>query len=863
MSRYPGAEIAVALLCCTTLDIAHAIQEPAEEAAAQASNEDAPQSARAAPAIHLPVGFEAELLYTVPSDTQGSWVALAKDPKGRIYTSDERGKGLYRVTPAALGDPSAVSVVESVPVDVSGAQGMCWAFNSLYVNVNGQGLWRITDSDGDDQLDNAENLIPLGHGGEHGPHAVLPTEDGEGLYFIAGNHTLPPDFDSSRAPSNWQEDLLLPRLWDARGHAVGKLAPGGWIARCDPNGKNIEIVSNGYRNQYDIALNEENEMFTFDADMEWDIGSPWYRPTRVCHVTSGSEFGWRSGTGKWPTYYEDSLPPVLEIGPGSPTGVVFGTGSKFPERYQRALFVLDWTFGTIYAIHLAPQGATYTGTKEDFAWGKPLAVTDAVVGDDGALYFTVGGRGSQSSLYRIHYNGDESTAPTGPQAADSHAAARAQRRALEELHQGRDPAHVNVAWPALASGDRFVRYAARIAIENQPVESWRERALAETDPRAAAAALLALARQGERDDLPGIAHALEAMLDGDLEESVLLATLRAYAVAFARHGAPSDDVRDRIVARLDPLFPGSSADVNIELARLLTFLGSTTVVPKTLALMRADKPAQLPEWAELIKRNDTYGGPIAKMLADMPPVQDIAYALILHSATDGWTLPLRREYFQFFVDASEHPGGMSYAGFLDNIRTAAAETMTPADRRLLAPLIGQELVVAVPDDVTRPKGPGRVWTVAEAKNVIERPLADGRDESSIDRGENLFHAASCSACHRFNGEGGAIGPDLTTVANRFTAADLLEAMIEPSKVISDQYGAHIVVDREGNIAEGIVVEDGDHVTLYPRDPAEPPLEYERAEVERIVPSKLSQMPDGLIDALNPNELRDLLAFLGY
>ncbi len=65
----------------------------------------------------------------------------------------------------------------------------------------------------------------------------------------------------------------------------------------------------GYRNQYDIALNEDGELFTYDADMEWDFGSPWYRPTRVCHATSGSEFGWRSGTGKWPAYYEDSLPP--------------------------------------------------------------------------------------------------------------------------------------------------------------------------------------------------------------------------------------------------------------------------------------------------------------------------------------------------------------------------------------------------------------------------------------------------------------------------------------------------------------------------------------------------------------------------
>ena len=120
----------------------------------------------------------------------------------------------------------------------------------------------------------------------------------------------------------------------------GILAPGGWIAKTDPDGKNWEIVSVGYRNAYDIAFNADGELFAYDADMEWDMGMPWYRPTRVLHATSGSEFGWRSGTGKWPAYYVDSLPPMLDIGPGSPVGVEFGYGAKFPAKYQKALYLL-------------------------------------------------------------------------------------------------------------------------------------------------------------------------------------------------------------------------------------------------------------------------------------------------------------------------------------------------------------------------------------------------------------------------------------------------------------------------------------------------------------------------------------------
>ena len=117
------------------------------------------------------------------------------------------------------------------------------------------------------------------------------------------------------------------------------------------------------------------------------------------------------GTGKWPAYYVDSLPAVVDVGPGSPVGVTFGYGAKFPAKYQNALFILDWTFGTIYALHFEPAGASYQGVKEEFLSKTPLPLTDAAIGPDGAMYFTVGGRGTQSALYRVIYTGKESTAP--------------------------------------------------------------------------------------------------------------------------------------------------------------------------------------------------------------------------------------------------------------------------------------------------------------------------------------------------------------------------------------------------------------------------------------------------------------------
>ncbi|MGE3778654.1 MAG: heme-binding protein, partial [Pirellulaceae bacterium] len=269
----------------------------------------------------LAPGFRVELLYSVPGTEQGSWVSLAVDPRGRLIVSDQAG-ALYRVE---VGPTPAHTKVERLRVGIGQAHGLLYAFDSLYVTVNGNaaqgsGLYRVRDTDGDDQFDSVQLLRRIEGGGEHGPHAVVLGPDGQSLYVAGGNHTKLPQPERSLVPRNWQEDQLLPRMWDAGGHAVGILAPGGWICRTDPEGREWELVSSGYRNEYDIAFNPSGDLFTYDSDMEWDIGSPWYRPTRVCHATSGSEFGWRSGSGKWPEYYADSLPAAVDIGPGSPTG---------------------------------------------------------------------------------------------------------------------------------------------------------------------------------------------------------------------------------------------------------------------------------------------------------------------------------------------------------------------------------------------------------------------------------------------------------------------------------------------------------------------------------------------------------------
>jgi putative heme-binding domain-containing protein len=129
----------------------------------------------------------------------------------------------------------------------------------------------------------------------------------------------------------------------------------------------------------------------------------------------------------------------------------------------------------------------------------------------------------------------------------------------------------------------------------------------------------------------------------------------------------------------------------------------------------------------------------------------------------------------------------------------------------------------------------------------------------------MFGAANCFACHRFASEGGAFGPDLSGLAGRFSAKDLLESVVDPSKVISDQYQAVVIRTTDGRTVTGRIINlSGDGLTVN-TDMLNPgqggSTSVRKSEVEAMQPSQTSMMPNGLLDTMNQDEVLDLLAFL--
>jgi putative heme-binding domain-containing protein len=222
----------------------------------------------------------------------------------------------------------------------------------------------------------------------------------------------------------------------------------------------------------------------------------------------------------------------------------------------------------------------------------------------------------------------------------------------------------------------------------------------------------------------------------------------------------------------------------------------------------------------------------------------------------GWTAALRERYFRWFVTARQTSGGNSFTGFLDRIRTAALERVPEAQREQFARIgSGDET------DGTRAtaRGPGRQWTTTALLAAAETGM-HGRD---FENGRRMYEAASCLDCHRFAGSGRMGGPDLTAVATRYTLQELAESILEPSRTISDQYRMTELLATDDRVIIGrIVNEDDTSVQVLP-SLLTPDLAVDVAKTDIVErrPSAVSPMPPNLVDALSPEELLDLLAYL--
>ncbi len=489
------------------------------------------------------------------------------------------------------------------------------------------------------------------------------------------------------------------------------------------------------------------------------------------------------------------------------------------------------------------------------------------------MYFITGGRGTQSGLYRVSWVDSTSRiAQEKSERAEKKVAvrARALRRQLESYHGKKDPRAVDFVWPHLGSEDRFISYAARIALEWQDVPLWQERALAETNVNAGLVSLLALARCGGKETQRDLLMALKKFPLDSLSVTQKLEKLRVIELSFIRQGKPEPALAKVAIEKLNRLYPSDNEYLNRELSQLLIYLEAPEVVSKTLALLDKARTQE----------------------------EQIHYVFYLRNLQNGWTLEQRKHYFEWFrylqkegkdeisfhgggayhvwadqtKAAESHPAelvhwfkdagrdygdGASYTKYLKNIRKDAVAALSEQERLALGSLAieGSGWVAYQP---TKDRHFVKEWQMSDLESALPQ-VSHGRNFES---GKAAYNDAQCFMCHRLGNDGGSIGPELTAASSKYSRREILESILEPSKVISEQYQSYTVLQKNGDGATGrIVDENEDKLVVQPNLLSPERVAIRKADVADRQPSKISPMPEGLVNLLTADEILDLLAYI--
>ncbi len=743
----------------------------------------------------LPAGFKAERVRSATAE-EGSWVAMTFDAQGRITLAREK-RGLLRFDPKT----QRIEVIEDTLLE---CRGLLYSDGVLFANANNsKGLYRLRDADGDGRFEEVLEIMHTEGGVGHGRNHFKMGPDGW-LYVVHGNNVLLPKNISSRSPlQNYASDQLLPNPWDGSMFDGNVELPAGHLLRVKPDGSEVQLVVGGLRNALDVAFNKDGELFTFDADMERDVGAAWYVPTRVLHLVPGADYGWRRGTGRYPAWYADTLPSVVDIGLSSPTAVFFGYGAKFPTPFQDALFICDWTYGRIIAVTLKPKGASYSGEQETFMTGRPLNVTDGGIGPDGALWFTTGGRGTQSGLYRVTYHGAQEIAPQ--------AAAASPTREK----------------PALGSADPFARQAARLAAEAQ-VGEWQVGHIREhTHGEEALSRWLVAVRSG-RAELRDAALEMAVRMawqEASLEQQ--LAALRIIGIGVARGGKLTD-----ALAVFEPRFPAQDQRLNWELSKLLIHLQSPTLIAKATTLLKTATTSE-----------------------DL-----LFYPMHLRYLKEGWTLEQRRIVFDALNRAEKMNGASSYFKAIADTRSELTAALSPIEATQLAAVIHLPKPVALLP-TAMPGHSFKEWQLSDLAPRLNE-VSKGR---SFEKAKAALVSTQCVFCHRVSADAtlpaGIVGPDLAEVSSRFNRSDLLMHILQPSVFIDEKFRSTILDVADGKQVVGsLESEDDERVILKPNALSPEVVEVAKAQIKKRQVSATSPMPVGLLNTLKAEQIFDLLAY---
>lgn len=597
-------------------------------------------------------------------------------------------------------------------------------------------------------------------------------------------------------PDGWLYLALGDRGCDARRPEGDRLVlNGGGILRCRPDGSDLHIFSTGLRNIYDIALDDELNVFV--RDNENDGGK---YMIRVCHSFMGADHG-------YPYLYEEhpdeALAPLADLGRGSSAGGAAYLEQAFPAAYQGGLFFCEWGRSVVWYSR-ERKGAGFAAMKEiEFATGAPndpygFRPTDLIVDRNGSLLVTDWADGQRPKrgrgrIYRIQHEGPGAAAYQPP------------TRVLDsESYHARIEAQTEIERRASPGVTDLKRQLARLGVLGRLHAVWL------------------IARAGDN-------KTLFKMAEGDPDPRVRAQAVRAIGDIFdpllLEHRIKAGRGDPKIAKRLAALGRGQDSqvlsEVTVALGRLRwggapEWLKANMGTPDpTLAHAAVQTLRRSRNWPAVLEWLDTLDNsplrPIAlRALAGQAEAESVDG--LIHRLETSQDSKRRREYATLLARVHRKPGPWTYWGFRPGPRPPntqswekSAAIETALDRTLADPDRGVRL--AVLQRMDREKIPVRSetltqWLRDETKPESVAAILSALKGAPPETVRNAVDVVAREAAH--------------SITNRLAALEILsrqpdESSKEPSPAIDTGFHRKSAPERHGRLSQLALADGGNPV----------------------------------------------------
>ncbi|MBG85447.1 MAG: hypothetical protein CMO80_00910 [Verrucomicrobiales bacterium] len=738
-------------------------------------------------------------------------------------------------------------------------------------------ILRLRDTDGDGKADREEDVAVLKSEATY-PHnglAGLAWHPNGRLYFTLGE--------------NFNQEWILTGTDGRSATGTGE----GGVFHCTPDGRELTRIARGMWNPFGFCVREDGEMFAAEND-------PGERPPcRVLHIVEGGDYGFQREYGHaahhpfvcWNGEMRGTLPMIHPSGE-APCGVV---------PFGRGLLIPSWGDHSIDFFPLERKGASYSATRIELAKGtryfRPTCIAASEYDssrDIKVWYLTDWVDGSYNvhgfgRIWKLEVDLNQANWLGSLQLPKPNAAARL----AKQLRAGKAKYSTKALLKHARDKDPFIARAALVRLSRQ-VNEWTPSGIArwnDLDRISATRALhIALADpdtwilRGLNDPSVDVQfETLRWLTEASLLDKRMRQFLPDVEKLLQRHdlnfelfeagiaaintlqGKPQLGLAnpDLLIARVKD--SNSSFKLRTYALRMLPIMHRHATPGRPFSILTFPKGLTVELLAGLLHLgNDELTMETLRVLGGHPAAGKHVLARFaknqvrpdqLRAEAIAGLAAVAAEYLDDLVELALHPSAPIAEEALRSLRN---QSLTPEQRAKIRKASRRDLVAAVLD----PASLAAERPTSDDPGAWDRHLISLKLKPNIDSGRRIFHHAGvalCSRCHRHDGRGKIVGPDLTHAGRQHDRAWFLKAILQPSAEMAPEYQPRELTLTNGDTHTGIRLRSYSREQL--RDINGNTITFHKDKVAGIRDLNTSLMPAGLVYTLTDRELNDLLTFL--